>query len=206
MPLALMGVRCFSPHNTIGLEGLVIDQAWKLRSLPTSHQFHLASSCGLGPSASAQRSRGHIILISREQCPGDPCRLVGERDNRSIEAAPRRKPFQPFGTAIVVLGQPHDHGTSTVDHLPPKVMIGAPANAPEAGFASGRVLTRHQAYPCRKLPARAEMLAIINRGDERCRDHRTNARQFGEPAACLVRPANCHELSVELIELVIEVV
>jgi hypothetical protein len=39
MPLALMGVRCFSPHNTIGLEGLVIHQAWKLRSLPTSHQF-----------------------------------------------------------------------------------------------------------------------------------------------------------------------
>ena len=39
VPLALMGVRCFSPYNTIGLEGLVIDQAWKLRSLPTSHQF-----------------------------------------------------------------------------------------------------------------------------------------------------------------------
>jgi hypothetical protein len=27
VPLALMGVRCFSPHNTIGLEGLVIHQA-----------------------------------------------------------------------------------------------------------------------------------------------------------------------------------
>jgi len=27
----LMGVRCFWPHNTIGLEGLVINQAWKLR-------------------------------------------------------------------------------------------------------------------------------------------------------------------------------
>jgi hypothetical protein len=39
VPLALMGVRCFSPHNTIGLEGLVVDQAWKLRSLPTNHQL-----------------------------------------------------------------------------------------------------------------------------------------------------------------------
>ena len=29
----------FSPHNTIGLEGLVVNQAWKPRSLPTSHQF-----------------------------------------------------------------------------------------------------------------------------------------------------------------------
>jgi hypothetical protein len=26
-PLALMGVRCFWPHNMIGLEGLVVDQA-----------------------------------------------------------------------------------------------------------------------------------------------------------------------------------
>jgi len=38
-PLALMGVRCIWPHNTIGLEGLVVNQAWKLRSLPTSHQL-----------------------------------------------------------------------------------------------------------------------------------------------------------------------
>ena len=28
-PLALMGVRCFWPHNMIGHEGLVVDQAWK---------------------------------------------------------------------------------------------------------------------------------------------------------------------------------
>jgi transposase len=38
-PLALMGVRCFWPHNMIGLEGLVVDQAQKLRSLPTNHQL-----------------------------------------------------------------------------------------------------------------------------------------------------------------------
>ena len=50
VPLALMGVRCFSPYNTIGLEGLVIDQAWKLRSLPTSHSVftsHPVAALGL---------------------------------------------------------------------------------------------------------------------------------------------------------------
>jgi hypothetical protein len=36
--LALMGIRCFRPHNTIGRTGLVVDQASKLRSLLTSHQ------------------------------------------------------------------------------------------------------------------------------------------------------------------------
>jgi hypothetical protein len=49
------------------------------------------------------------------------------------------------------------------------------------------------------------MPAIINRGDERCRDHRANARQFGEPAASFVRPANSEELRIELLQPAIKV-
>ena len=51
-PLALMGVRCFWPHNMIGLEGLVVDQAWKFAVLAdepsgvTSHP-NLASALTL---------------------------------------------------------------------------------------------------------------------------------------------------------------
>ena len=56
-PLALMGVRCFWPHNMIGREGLVVDQAWKLRSLPTSHQF----SPRIQMQPSAQRQCGAIM-------------------------------------------------------------------------------------------------------------------------------------------------
>jgi hypothetical protein len=84
-------------------------------------------------------------------------------------------------------------------------MIGAPANAPEAGFASGCILTRHQAYPGRKLSARPEMPAIVNRGDDRCRDYRADARQFGEPAACFICPAKGHELCIELLKPAIEI-
>src|ERR1700689_4950701 len=36
VPPALMGVRCFWPHNMIGHGGLVVNQALKLRSLPTN--------------------------------------------------------------------------------------------------------------------------------------------------------------------------
>jgi hypothetical protein len=108
--------------------------------------------------------------------------------------------LQPFGTAIVVVGQSADNGSSAVDHLPPKIVIGAPANAAEAGLAACRVVTGHKTYPCRELPARPEMPAIINRGDERCRDHRANARQFGEPAASFVSPANSEELPIELLQ------
>jgi hypothetical protein len=49
------------------------------------------------------------------------------------------------------------------------------------------------------------MPAIINRGDERCRDHRANARQFREPAACFICPAKGHEVCIELLKPAIEI-
>jgi hypothetical protein len=90
-PLALMGVRCFWPHNMIGLEGLVVDQAQKLRSLPTNHQLSPRIRDGLRFSADALLSGGgQIVLLTREHSSGDPRRLIGERDNRPIEASPCR--------------------------------------------------------------------------------------------------------------------
>ena len=201
-----MGVRCFSPHNMIGLEGLVVDQAWKLRSLPTSHQLSPRIQCGLQLSARALRSCGRIILFSREQGPGDPCRLIGERDNRSIEPSPRREPLQPLRTAIVMLRQSKHHRAGAVDHLPPEIMIGAPANAAEPGFAAGRILTRDKADPCRELPPGSEMAAVVNRGDERRRDHRPNAWKLRKPAASFVRPANSGKLLIKLLKPQVEAV
>ncbi len=71
----------------------------------------MATSQGLSPDESAKEHRfgadalrscgGQIVLLPREHSPGDPCRLIGERDNRSIETSFRCEPFQPLGTAIV---------------------------------------------------------------------------------------------------------
>ena len=55
-PLALMGVRCFWPHNMIGHGGLVVNQALKLRSLPTNHQVSPRIQTA---SASAPKRGGH---------------------------------------------------------------------------------------------------------------------------------------------------
>src|ERR1700746_3058235 len=118
-PLALMGVRCFWPHNLIGLEGLVLHQARKLRSLAANHQLSPRIQCGLLLSAGALRSCGHIVLFSREQGPSDSRRFICERDNRPIEASPRREPLQPLGTAIVMFRQSKDYRAGAVDHLPP---------------------------------------------------------------------------------------
>jgi transposase len=204
-PLALMGVRCFWPRNMIGLAGLVVDQAWKLRSLPTCHQLSPRIQNGLRFSVRALQScGGQIVLLTREHGPGDPCRLIGERDNRPVEAAPRRELLQPLGTAIVVFGQSKHDGAGAMNHLTSEIMIGAPADPAEPRFAAGRILTRHEANPCGEFPSRAKMTTVVNRSDERCCDHRTDAWQLREPPAGFVSPAKSHELSVELVESEIE--
>ena len=178
-----MGVRCFWPHNMIGHGGLVVNQAWKLRSLPTNHQVSPRIRDGLRFSAEALRScGGHIVLLTREQSPRDPRRLIGECDDRPIEASPRREPFQPLGTAIVVLRQIETYRAGTMDHLASEVVIGAPADPAEPRFAAGRVLARHESNPRRKFPAGAKMTAVIDRGDDRRCDHGTDARQLRRAA------------------------
>jgi hypothetical protein len=136
----------------IGLEGLVVDQAQKLRSLPTNHQVSPRIRDGLPFSTGALLLCGRqIVLFTREHGPGDSCRLIGERDNRPIEASPRRDPFQPLGPAIVMFGQTKHDGAGAMNHLTPEIVIGAPANPAEPRFAAGRILTRHEANPRRKF-------------------------------------------------------
>lgn len=152
MLLALMGVRFFWPYNMIGHGGLIVDQASKRRSLPTSHQF-TPRIRSLTLVAVLLRSRGHVFLVSGQYDPGDPCGLVSERNKRAIESSPSRKIFQPLGAPIIVFRQPAHDSACAVDHLSPQVMIGASANAAEPRSPTGCILSWGQADPCGKLPS-----------------------------------------------------
>src|SRR5579863_1569492 len=96
--------------------------------------------------------RRQIILLTGEHGPGDPCRLIGERDNRPIKAAPRCELLQPLGTAILVLRQSRHDGAGAMNHLTSEIVIGAPAYSAESRLASSRILARHKANPRRKFP------------------------------------------------------
>jgi hypothetical protein len=92
-----------------------------------------------------------------------------------------------------------------VDHLPPQIVIGAPASVAEPGVCRRSYIgTRHKADPCRELPARPKMASVVNRGDERRCDHWPNALQLGEPTARFVCPANGSDLLIKLLEPEIE--
>ena len=93
-PLALMGVRCFWPHNMIGRGALSrsgFDAAVRADepSVFTSHPIAAFGSTRCSSS-------GHVLFLPCQHYPGDPRRLVGERDNRSIKSAPGNQRFQPL--------------------------------------------------------------------------------------------------------------
>src|SRR5574337_567310 len=76
-PLAMMGVRGFRPHNMIGLEGLVVNQAWKLRSLPTNLWTSPAQGAMLAPAAGMHES---IRPVAGRFCA--PLAMMGVRGFR----------------------------------------------------------------------------------------------------------------------------
>ena len=94
-PLALMGVRCFWPHNMIGLEGLVVDQAWKFAVLAdepsgvTSHP-NLASALTL---ARCDHAAADIVLLTREHSPGDPRGLLASATIARLKPRLAASPF-----------------------------------------------------------------------------------------------------------------
>src|ERR1700677_3473160 len=99
-----------------------------------------------------------------------------------------------------MFGQTKHDGAGAMNHLTPEIVIGAPANPAEPRVAAGRILTRHEANPRRKLPSRAKMMTVINRSDEcRC-DHGPDAGQLRGSLTGFVRPANAEKLPVEFIE------
>src|SRR6516162_1883959 len=66
------------------------------------------------------------------------------------------------------------------------------------------ILPRHKSDPCGELPSRAKMAAVVDCGDKRRCDHRSNVWQPREPPARFVRSANSRKLSIELLEPEVE--
>ena len=85
--LALMEIRCFWPHNTIGRTGLVIHQAWKLRSFDEPSGF---TSHSIIPDAEKQCGTvQEAAYVSFRVSNTQAIRAVfGEGDDCTIKAAP----------------------------------------------------------------------------------------------------------------------
>jgi hypothetical protein len=137
------GSRTPSPHKSRGLVGRPQIQVPKAWSEPLRHQIGRPS---------VLRSRHPIGLAARHQDPGDPGRLVGQRDRGTVEPAAIPKRFEPLAPPIGLAGEMHEHGAGTLDELLAQVAVALATDTQELGLATARVLSRHQPDPGRKIP------------------------------------------------------
>src|ERR1700674_2003492 len=105
-----------------------------------------------------------------------------------------------------MLGQPADDGACAMDQLTPEVVVGTSPDAAEPWLAASRILSRPQPDPRCHLAARAKLSAIVDGGDDRGGNDRTDTRQLREPPASLIRAAKANHRRVELLDPTIEVV
>jgi hypothetical protein len=70
-----------------------------------------------------------------------------------------------------------------IDEQAAEITVPSFANSSEAGFASGRALSRHQPEPGGKLSAATEYVRICNRCCYRRGDDRPNPRNGGQTLA-----------------------
>jgi len=175
---ALMGVRCFWPHNMSGLKGPVVDQAVKLRSVPLCHQCSPRSHRRLSDdSGCRRRSGGSVNLLLGQQRPGNARRLVGKRNERLVETPPFDDAPQPCRPRVVPVGETADNRSGAVYHLLAQIMIGTSTDATQARLTSGCILSGRQPNPGGELSPRTEVSGIVDTGYQRRGDNGPDARQ-----------------------------
>lgn len=122
---------------------------------------------------SCRRSRvaGFVVPVMRQKRPDCAHVLVRQRHCRDVLVAPGQKVLQPRVGFWFAFGHP-DHRPGTVNQQRAQIGVTPFADALQRRFASGRMLSRHNAEPGRELPAVLEVSGISNRGHRRARRYR----------------------------------
>ena len=122
------------------------------------------------PVAGAERTTVH------EQCPYDPCVLVGERYGGNVRVAPTDQANQPLTRAAKPPLRLQKDCASTVDQQCSEVCIAPLADSEKALFAAGRILPWNKAEPRGKLSTVPERRRVSYARHQRRRAERPDAR------------------------------
>ena len=82
-----------------------------------------------------------------------------------------------------------------------QVHVAALADAEQPGLATGRVLPRHDAQPCREVASFAERSAVADRGNDGCGNHRPNTWDLPNARTAGVGSRDAIQLLAELNDL-----
>src|SRR5262249_61386967 len=113
--------------------------------------------------------------------------FVGKRYGQDLERSPCQELRQP-GIFLRVMFGPPQHSVCPDHKNTPQVAIALLGNRTELLFAPGRILSRYEPNPGRKITTRAEGLRVGDSADNSARANDANAGDALQPLARLIRP------------------
>ena len=128
-----------------------------------------------GWSCSRQR-RIAVIFVLRQHRPYLPSHLVGQRDPDQHFWLRCKLAPDPALSRHHVARAAHESRHCADDQETSDVGLAGLGYPPQPGFATGRVLTRHQPQPSRKIPAGFELFNVGGEGLNRQRRQGPDAR------------------------------
>src|SRR6266702_4523115 len=150
--------------------------------------------CALtAPSPARGSSGSDACIVSPRQLegasfsqhrPGDPGKLVGERDRQHVVVQSFLGGFDPgFEPVTFPVRYPDQHNPCRLHKQNPQVAIAAPRDLAEDRAVSRRDLLGHLSEPGGKVATLGEYISCANRSHHRARDDRTNAGHAHQPLA-----------------------
>ena len=141
-------------------------------AIPLVH--HARRSCGSACVRSAGGRRSIVLSSSGEDRPGNPGKLVGQRDGCDILVRPPVQIMEPDPNPVPCPISVQTETPRAVNEQASEICVPALCDPAEPRLAACRHLSGHKAEPGGEIPTAPESRSIGNRGDrgiwhEECR-------------------------------------
>src|SRR6516165_377900 len=153
-----MNTRSFLAWHTAGFPIDGLDRFASTSSSPLAvHETHGRNLILPLPSPllRCRKPRRPVAPSTGQQCPGDTGHLIGERYGHDLERSPCQELRQP-GIFLRVMFGPPQHRMRSDHKNAPEVAIALLGDRSKLLFASGRILSRYEPNPGRKITTRAK--------------------------------------------------
>ncbi len=147
---------------------------------------------------------GVVVRVACQHGPKDASIFVGHGDDGFLPADALMQVAQPHGDAVAAFGGAEQGGLGALDEQGAQVVIAAFGNAPQAVFATGRILTGNQAEPGSKLARGIELAHVADSGDEGGSGEFANTAELRGATRLVVLTSMLFDALVAPIDLFVE--
>jgi len=152
-PLAKMVSALLVPTSRDGLVMLDFAEYPAIRTESGHATSHLLARFKFVGSLGSNRQMSWPISLSAgRQLPGDPSKLIGQRNRRKFWRLALKKALQPRPMLTAASSDVPDNSRCTDYEKTPQDLVTSLCNRSKSSFARSRMISRRKADPCGEMP------------------------------------------------------